>query len=180
MGGAEKGLVLLDGRPLVAHVLERLAPQVAAVAINSNADPALYAGFGLDVIADRFSGRPGPAAGIEAALTWAAAQGFAQVAIVPCDAPAFPSDLVARLAEAGPAAVASHAGQIEPLFSLWPVASASDISRAVSEDPSVAPRRLLAMLGAVQVAFAAHAPGVSPFANLNDRVAVSVFGRSEC
>ena len=73
MGGGDKPLKLLGGRPLLDHVLARITPQVAAVALNANGDPARFAGYGLPVIADPLPDHPGPLAGILAGLEWAAA-----------------------------------------------------------------------------------------------------------
>ncbi len=73
MGGGDKPLRLLGGRPLLDHVLARITPQVAAVVLNANGDPARFAGFGLPVVADPLPDHPGPLAGILAGLEWAAA-----------------------------------------------------------------------------------------------------------
>ncbi len=95
MGGVDKGLQLLNGRALVAWVLERLAPQVGAeVLINANRNLARYARFGARVIPDVLAGQPGPLAGLHRGLMEASGT---RVAMVPCDAPSFPLDLVARL-----------------------------------------------------------------------------------
>ncbi|MFW6380343.1 MAG: NTP transferase domain-containing protein, partial [Halorhodospira sp.] len=72
MGGCDKGLVPLDGRPLVAHVLERLAPQVAAVRINANRHLDHYAALGVPVDGDHHPGQLGPLAGMASALAHAA------------------------------------------------------------------------------------------------------------
>jgi molybdenum cofactor guanylyltransferase len=126
MGGGDKGLLPLGGRPLVAHVLDRLRPQVGGLAINANGDPARFAGFGLPVVADATPGL-GPLGGLLAALDWAAGQGAAQVATVAADTPFLPADLVARLAQAAGAggAVAATPGGFghdpHPTAGLWPV-----------------------------------------------------------
>ncbi len=120
MGGVDKGLVLLDGRPLVAHVLERLAPQVADVLINANQNLERYAGFGAPVVPDAVGGFAGPLAGLHAGMTRAARE---FVVTVPCDSPFLPNDLVARLAAAQAAddaqlAVAKTFDQPHPVFAL--------------------------------------------------------------
>ena len=97
MGGVDKGLVELDGRPMVAWVLERLAPQVGELLINANQNPERYAAFGHPVVADEIGGFAGPLAGLHAAL---AAARTPWVVTVPCDSPFLPHDLVARLAAA--------------------------------------------------------------------------------
>ena len=50
MGGRDKGLLMLGGRPLLAHVIDRLSPQVAGMALNANGDPDRFSGFGLPVL----------------------------------------------------------------------------------------------------------------------------------
>jgi molybdopterin-guanine dinucleotide biosynthesis protein A len=105
MGGVDKGLVELDGRPLVAHVLSRLAPQVADVLINANQNLDRYAAFGVPVVPDDVGGFAGPLAGLHAGLTRATRD---YVATAPCDSPFLPADLVARLY----AALAAHGAQL--------------------------------------------------------------------
>ena len=117
MGGADKALVLLQGRPLLAHVAERLAPQVNQMALSANGDAARFAGFGLPVLADGLG--VGPLAGVLSGLHWAKAQGAEALLTVAVDSPFFPDDLAARL-KPGPA-VASHQGRLHPTFALWPV-----------------------------------------------------------
>lgn len=123
MGGVDKGLQLLHGRPLVAWVLERLAPQVDAVLINANRNGERYAAFGYPVVPDQVADFAGPLAGLHAAL---AAARTPWVVTVPCDSPHPPADLVARLAAAlqddrsGKAelAVARTAERLQPVFCL--------------------------------------------------------------
>jgi molybdopterin-guanine dinucleotide biosynthesis protein A len=138
MGGGDKPLKPLGGRPLLDHVLARLAPQVAAVVLNANGDPARFAGYGLPVIADPLPDHPGPLAGILAGLEWAAEHrpDLAWVASVPGDCPFIPADFVARLhaaREAGgvPLAAASSGGQSHPPAALWPVALRGELRAAL-------------------------------------------------
>lgn len=120
MQGRDKGLLPLHGRPLVAHVLERLAPQADALLINVNNPSDAYAAFGHPLIADVIPGHAGPLAGLHAGLLAAATP---LVVTAPCDAPRLPADLVARLhgalmASAAPAAVAFAADRLQPTFML--------------------------------------------------------------
>jgi molybdopterin-guanine dinucleotide biosynthesis protein A len=118
MGGVDKGLVPLRGKPMVAWVLERLGPQVAEVVINANQNPAAYAAFGHRVVADAIGGFAGPLAGLHAGL---AAAVHPLVVTVPCDSPFLPHDLVTRLSAALGAndlAVAKTGDQPHPVFSL--------------------------------------------------------------
>ena len=94
MGGIDKGMQPLGGKPMLAHVIERFAPQVDAVVINANQNPAAYAAFGYPVIADTIKGYAGPLAGLHAGL---AACATPLLVSVPCDSPFLPLDLVARL-----------------------------------------------------------------------------------
>ena len=120
MGGVDKGLVELGGRPMIAHVLERLRPQVGALLINANQNHDRYAAFGVPVVADAVGGFAGPLAGLHAGMTRATTP---FVVTVPCDSPFLPTDLVARLA-AGIAtngaqiAVAKTFDQPHPVFAL--------------------------------------------------------------
>lgn len=129
MGGGDKPLRPLAGRPLLSHVVERLAPQVSALLLNANGEPSRFAAFGLPVVADGLPDYPGPLAGILAALDWAAAERpeLEWVVSVPGDSPFIPTDLVARLQaarrEAGvPMACAHSGGWAHPPVALWPVA----------------------------------------------------------
>jgi molybdopterin-guanine dinucleotide biosynthesis protein A len=120
MGSVDKGLVELDGRPLVAHALSRLAPQVATIVVNANRNADAYARFGYPVVRDAIEGYAGPLAGLHAGLGTASTS---FVVTVPCDSPFLPHDLVARLA-AGVAvepidiAVARTGTQAHPVFAL--------------------------------------------------------------
>jgi molybdopterin-guanine dinucleotide biosynthesis protein A len=124
MGGRDKPLLLLGGRPLVAHVAARLAPQVGRLAISASGDPARFAGLGLPVLPDAAPDFAGPLAGILAGLDWAAELGLAAVVSAAADTPFLPRDLVARLRAAaggGPAFAAAGADR-HPTAGLWPVA----------------------------------------------------------
>jgi molybdopterin-guanine dinucleotide biosynthesis protein A len=128
MGGGDKPLRLLAGRPLLDHVLERLRPQVPSVVLNANGDPTRFAAWGLPVVPDGLPDHPGPLAGILAALDWAASRrpDLPWVVSVPGDSPLIPRDLVARLhaarqAAGVPLACALSAGQTHPPIGLWRV-----------------------------------------------------------
>lgn len=68
-GGVDKSFIPLAGKPLIAHAIERLAPQVDVVAISSNSPPDRFAEFGLQVFGDIIQGTVGPLGGMHAALT---------------------------------------------------------------------------------------------------------------
>ncbi len=120
MGGVDKGLQLLRGKPLVEHVLERLLPQVSTVLINANRNLDRYREFGCPVLPDTIPDFAGPLAGLHAALSVATTP---LVLTVPCDSPHLPLDLVVRLAAALEAdkaelAVARDAERAHPVFCL--------------------------------------------------------------
>ena len=134
MGGGDKGLLDLAGRPMLAHVVERLSPQVGRLLINANGDPARFEGFGLPVVADTMADFPGPLAGVLAGMHWSRANApeARWIATAAGDAPLLPVDLVARGLEAvadrpGAIALAQSAGELHPVIGLWPVALADDL-----------------------------------------------------
>lgn len=112
MGGRDKALASWAGQPLLAHALQRLAPQVGPLLVSHNrADAevlALAARHGASVVPDTRPGHRGPLAGLLAALEHLAGRPDAPpwLAAVPCDAPRLPADLVARLVAAAPAGLA--------------------------------------------------------------------------
>lgn len=141
MGGGDKGQLDLGGRPILAHVIDRLAPQVGALALNANGDPARFADYGLPVVADTIEGFAGPLAGVLAGLDWAAAQGAETIVTAAADTPFFPRDLVTRLTvcaegQTHPLVLAAtpdpKRGTVrQPTFGLWPVALRDDLRTAL-------------------------------------------------
>lgn len=138
MGGGDKPLRLLGGRPLLDHVLERVAPQVAAVVLNANGDPARFLAYGLPVVPDGLPDHPGPLAGVLAGLDWAAEHrpDLPWVLSVPGDCPFLPLDLAeglhaAREAAGVPLACARSGGQAHPPVGLWPVALREELRAAL-------------------------------------------------
>lgn len=140
MGGADKPLLEIGGKPILAHVAERLAPQCAALVLNANGDPERFAKFRLPVAADSIEGFAGPLAGVLAGLDYAAANrpDLSYVVSVPGDTPFLPPDLVSRLAQARAAAnaqiaVASSAGRVHHAVALWSVALRDELRDAVTQ-----------------------------------------------
>lgn len=119
MGGVDKGLQPLRGRPMVEWVLERLAPQVGEVIINANQNVERYGAYGHRVVSDEVSGFAGPLAGLHAGMK---AARHPLVVTVPCDSPFLPGDLVARLSrpleEGRDIAVAKTGDRTHPVFAL--------------------------------------------------------------
>lgn len=128
MGGADKAFLRLAGRPLLAHVLDRLEPQVERVLISANGDIARFAGFGCLVLPDEKS--QGPLSGVLAALSAAAGMGATHVISAPVDTPFLPGDLVPQLllasegSDEGLALAATSDGD-QPVTAIWPVGLAA-------------------------------------------------------
>lgn len=142
MGGGDKGLLPLGGVTLLDHVIQRLGPQCARLAINANGDPARFSRFGLPVIADTLPDFPGPLAGVLAGLDWAAGEGGDAIVTAAADTPFLPCDLVARLRDAAaekqvPIALSASpdeqgTARRHPTFGLWPVALREDLRAELS------------------------------------------------
>lgn len=183
MQGAAKPLMLLGATPLLAHVRDRLAPQVAHMLVSANDDPGRYAQFHLPVNADPVApGAPqdnprpaGPLAGILAGMLWArqAAPDASHLVSVAADTPFFPADLVSRLAGGlahGEVSMAASLGRRHPVFALWPVALAGDLERFLASGEKASVERFAARHGGVSVEFPPIETGgeaCDPFFNIN-------------
>lgn len=119
MGGTDKGLVELNGKPLIHYVIERLKSQTDAITINANRNQETYQAL-APVVSDHFPNYPGPLGGIHAGLTnsntdW--------VGFVPCDSPEINLDLVQRFCQAVEPTtdiLVAHDGQFQqPVFTLF-------------------------------------------------------------
>jgi molybdopterin-guanine dinucleotide biosynthesis protein A len=176
MGGGDKGLLSLAGKPMLQHVIERLRPQVASMLINANGDPARFAAFGLPVVADSIAGFVGPLAGVLAGMQRSLAEAPERRFIVtaPGDAPLLPSTLVADLLAGlaggtGSIALARSHGDLHPVIGLWPVALAQDLEEQLAKGV----RKVLDWTnrhGTVAVDFAPQSLGgreLDPFFNAN-------------
>jgi molybdopterin-guanine dinucleotide biosynthesis protein A len=171
MGGGDKNLRLLGGKPMLTHVIERAKPQVDTLILNANGDPQRFATYGLPVIADSVTGFAGPLAGVLAGMDWAAenlpeAELLASFAT---DAPFFHRDFVSRLAvaleEGGfDLACAQSNGQAHPVFGLWPVSLREALREALASGMR-AVHRFTAGYKLVEVEFLAEP--VDPFFNAN-------------
>jgi len=122
IGGQDKGLVEVGGRPLIEHILDLVTPQVSAVIINANRNQQVYAGYGYPVISDNLTDYQGPLAGFAAAL---AACETDYIMTLPCDDPYVPTDLVGKLSSAiknnnAELAVAHDGQRMQPVYALIP------------------------------------------------------------
>ncbi|MET0070173.1 MAG: molybdenum cofactor guanylyltransferase MobA [Candidatus Thiodiazotropha sp.] len=122
MGGEDKGLIELNGEPLIQHVITSIAPQVGQILINANRNQARYQAFGYPVVADSLLNYQGPLAGFIAALEAITTE---DMLTLPCDGPLVPADMVERLYQARQAASAdiavAHDGKrLQPVHALIP------------------------------------------------------------
>ncbi len=169
--GTEKAVAELDDESLIERVLAVLARSCSPIAIaapTASAAATLARTKGLEVIADSAGIGEGPLAGLMAGLDWAARIGASRLASAPCDTPFLPATLVERLAAAAGdgAGVARSPSGLQSLCALWPIARTRTALRATAVGGRHPPvRRLLAELGAVEVAFSDEAG----FANVNTR-----------
>jgi molybdopterin-guanine dinucleotide biosynthesis protein A len=175
MGGGDKCLRPLGGRPILAHIIERLKPQVSDVIINANGEITRFANFGLTVVEDSVPGFAGPLAGVQAGLQWIRANRpeIRYGVTVATDTPFFPTDLVQRflaeLSDRPALLVARSAEGIHPVIGLWPVALADEIEDSLKRGM----RKVGAWTeqhGAIEVSFPPVKTGgreIDPFFNIN-------------
>lgn len=172
MGGGDKGLRLLGGQAMLAHILARVRPQVGPLVLNANGDPARFAVFGLPVVADPVADFPGPLAGVLAGLLWAREHHpeIEWLASFPTDVPFLPMNLVGHLSRARVAAgadlvCAESGGRSHPVFALWPVSLADALRRDLVEGRA---RKVEAWMARYRLT-KAHFPAepYDPFLNVN-------------
>lgn len=173
MGEADKGLQALAGRPVIARVIARFAPQVSELIISANRNVDAYARFGYRVVGDELG--TGPLAGLHAGLR---AARHDLVATAPCDAPALPHDLVDRLLSSlnerqADVAVAATGGLAHPVFVLVRKAALPRLT-AFLEAGGRKADAWYTEAAAVTVAFDDEADA---FANLNSPADFSAFAR---
>ena len=129
MGGQDKGLLELDGRPLIKHVLTGIAPHVGAVIINANRNLDRYSGFGYPVVRDDLAGFQGPLAGFAAAMVAATTP---YIITLPCDGPRVPVAYVQTmrltLQSSGAELAVAHDGErLQPVYALVPCSLSADL-----------------------------------------------------
>ena len=174
MGGGDKGLSMLGGRPMMARIIERVGPQVSTLIINANGEPKRFADYGLDVVPDVIGDFAGPLAGVLTGLEWTAvnAPEAEWVATFAIDAPFVPADLVDRLRDAvdrdgAEMACAASNGRAHPVFGLWPVALAGDLRGAMIDEDMRKIDLWTARYQLAEVDFSASP--FDPFFNINDK-----------
>ncbi|MCR4346649.1 MAG: molybdenum cofactor guanylyltransferase [Sulfuricaulis sp.] len=165
LGGVDKGLVHMHGRPFVEHAIDALRPQVGSLLISANRNRDVYASYGFPVVADAMGDYDGPLAGMLSAMR---VTETTYILVVPCDTPALPSDLVERLASAlthaqAEASVVFCHGRMQPVFALM----RSDVDDRLEQYMTAGARgagEWMHRLGAVSVDFSDRADA---FDNIN-------------
>jgi len=171
MEGIDKPLAELAGRPLIAHVIDRLAAQTDGVIVNANSAPERFDAFGLDVVADRIGGFRGPLAGVHALMQAAHVRGASHVLVVPADTPLLPRNLLSRLKEAAAdetvARIASSNRRQHPVVALWPAALATHLGDYLAATADLSMAAYLRQIRIAEADFTdPDAP--DPFFNIND------------
>ncbi len=165
MGTVDKGLQLLHGKPMVAAVLARLAPQVDEILINANQNLETYAQFGHRVVPDAIGGFAGPLAGLHAGLS---AASHPLILTVPCDSPFLPPDLFSRLKKelnTNDVAVAKTGAQPHPVFALVRASVASNLEKFLSGGG----RKIDAWYASLKVVEVSFDDEADAFRNINTR-----------
>jgi molybdopterin-guanine dinucleotide biosynthesis protein A len=140
MGGGDKGLRTVGGQPILRRVVDRIGPQVERLVINANGDGGRLADFGLAVVPDDLPDRPGPLAGVLAAMDHAAEMTPCDFVLsVAADCPFPPRDLAQRLDGAmrrdrARIAVAHSGGFAQPTIALWDISLRHDLRRALVDE----------------------------------------------
>lgn len=168
MGGGDKPLLQIGGRPLIELAIERLAPQCAGLVINANGDPARFAAFGLPVVPDSVPGFAGPLAGVLAGME--AARCVDDIVTAPADTPFLPTDLVERLYAAREAAgaeiaVAASGDRVHHTVALWPVTLRDALRHALVDEDFRKVSGFIERYPNVAVVWLTHP--VDPFFNIN-------------
>ena len=176
MGGGDKSLRLLGGRPIIAHVIELLRPQVSPVVINANGDKSRFAAYEVPVVADCIAGFAGPLAGIHAGLKWIKANrsDISHAVTVATDTPFFPLDLVRRFLEeqrlGSELLVARSDEGVHPVIGLWPVSLTGAIEDFLNDGQHKV-GRFVEQQAAIEVWFPKVEVGgtpTDPFFNINE------------
>lgn len=176
MGGGDKCMIPIAGKPMLRHAIERLTPQVGEVVINANGDPGRFSAFELSVVPDTIEGFAGPLAGVLAGLLWARQNRPHATHVVSAagDTPFFPKHLAERFADAAASevptiALAESGGKVHPVFGVWPIALADDLDHWLRTAETRKVLVFVDLFASVRVPFdGTPTPGgLDPFFNAN-------------
>lgn len=141
MGGGDKCLIKLAGRPLLSLAIERLKDQVGDLVLNANGDAGRFGAFGLPVISDVLPGSEGPLAGVLTGMEWVRDNipEASHILTAPTDTPFLPLDLVARFQHAAAEekaelVCAASNNRSHPVIGLWPVSLAAQLRSAMTDE----------------------------------------------
>ncbi len=177
MGGTNKALLPLAGKPLLCHVIDRVGPQVQRLLLSVERVAEEYEGFGLPQIPD-MQADGGPLGGLLAGLR-AMDRGSDWLLLVPCDAPFIPAGLAGQLLACAvesnmPGAVIRYEGEIQPTFSIWHRRIAARIEQAAEVQRMAGFKQFLRVQKLAELDWPAMSP--SPFFNINDHAALLTAG----
>lgn len=175
MGGGDKTLLDLNGKPMLEIILKRLSAQVPDIILNANGDPERFSQYNFPVVADPVAGFAGPLAGILAGMDYARRNKpqVSHVVSIAADTPFFPADLTDRFVRATPVhkpviALASSSDKLQPVFGLWPVALHDDLHDWLANGQSGKVLAFVDRHDSIEVAFTQDpAIGLDPFFNAN-------------
>ncbi|MBT8048171.1 MAG: molybdenum cofactor guanylyltransferase [Xanthomonadales bacterium] len=178
MGGTPKALAPLAARPLLQHVIDRVAPQVDELYLSVEKTSKALGAFGLRQVPDP-EPDAGPLAGMLAAMQQMAAERH-WLLLVPCDAPFLPSDLAMCLLDCAarsslPGAVVSYRCELQPTFSIWHRSILQRLEQAVDRDGMAGFKQFLEVVETATLEWPRADP--SPFFNINDRQSLVDAGR---
>ncbi len=170
MGGVNKALAPLSGKPLLQHVIDRVRPQVCELYLSVETPTDALAEFGLALVADP-EPDAGPLAGLLSVLQKTASANE-WLLLTPCDAPFTPRDLASRLLEAAvqsgtPGAIARYLSEPQPTFSIWNRSLLPRLERAVLIDRMTGFKQFLRSIELAVLDWPGSEP--SPFLNINDQ-----------
>ncbi len=174
LGGVDKGLISLQGKPLVAHCIDKLRPQVDTLLISANRNHAQYAALGYALCPDLRPDFPGPLAGFEAGLAYTQSE---WLVCTPCDTPNIPPDLAARLldaarTQAAPAAYAHAGGRDHPVCCILHKSLLENLSQTLAQKQ----HRVLGWLQAIGAVRLDFGDDASPaFQNINTPAALEAY-----
>lgn len=175
MGGKDKGLIELNHKPLIAHVIDRLSPQTPSILINANRNQDAYGQFGF-VFSDQFKDYPGPMGGIHAGLVHAETD---WVGFVPCDSPQINNDLVERFCQAAQddtdILVAHDGDHQQPVFTMYHKRVLPKLTAFLERGD----RKIILLYRECNTRYVDFSDSPNCFVNLNTPEELSQFGQLE-